>query len=77
MTDISRNRSCTDIIFLLLFIVFLAAVAVCSILGAARGNAESLFFATEYSGNTCGSKNNNVAEAKRVDMVEKVCFRGS
>ena len=69
MKDINRNRSITDALWFLVFVVFVFVVVICSIVGAASGNAASLFYGTDYSGNTCGSANLNVAEATRKDKL--------
>ncbi len=72
MKDINRDRSCTDLLMGLVFVAFLVLMAVFAILGAAQGNAASLFFATDWSGNTCGSENLNVADAsKRKDRTKQ------
>ena len=72
MKDINRNRSTTDVLFFIIFLAFLGVVAICAILGASSGNAASLFFGVDYSGNTCGSANLNVPEATRKDLAAKV-----
>tara|TARA_B100000795_G_C22736692_1_gene413607 strand:- start:949 stop:1182 length:234 start_codon:yes stop_codon:yes gene_type:complete len=76
MKDINRNRSMTDFLFCIIFLAFLGAVAICALLGSANGNAASLFFGTDYSGNTCGSANLNVPIATRKNLATKVrlCF---
>jgi hypothetical protein len=71
LKDINRSRSCKDVLFLVLFLAFVAVFAVVAIVGATSGNAASLFFGTDYSGNTCGSANLNVAEAERKDHLLK------
>lgn len=72
MKDINRKRSMTDFLFCIIFAVFVAVLVICSIVGAAAGNAASLFYGTDYSGNTCGSTNLNVPEATRKDTTDKV-----
>jgi len=72
MKDINRNRSMTDFLFFIIFLGFVGVVVICSILGASQGNAASLFYATDYSGNTCGSTNLNVVAAERKDLASKV-----
>nr|XP_034302606.1 choline transporter-like protein 2 isoform X2 [Crassostrea gigas] len=49
-----KNRSCTDVICCLLFLVFLLGMAACSIIGYARGNPYKLLYPTDSSGNICG-----------------------
>ncbi|XP_061169657.1 choline transporter-like protein 2 [Saccostrea echinata] len=49
-----KNRSCTDIICCLLFLIFLAGMVVCSAIGYARGNPYKLLYPTDSSGNICG-----------------------
>ena len=72
MKDINRSRSCTDVLCLVILLVFIASLVILAIVGAVSGNAESLFYGTDSTGNTCGSPNLNVAEADRVDMTNKV-----
>jgi hypothetical protein len=72
MKDINRNRSLTDFLFFLVFVAFVFVVVVCSILGAASGNAASLFYGTDYSGNTCGSENLNIPAVDRKNHLKKV-----
>ena len=71
LKDIVRKRSCKDVLFLAIFLAFIGAFVVITIVGAANGNAPSLFFATDYSGNTCGSANMNIAETSRKDHSSK------
>ncbi|XP_076454507.1 choline transporter-like protein 2 [Babylonia areolata] len=49
------KRSCTDIICCIIFLVCVAGLAVCSILGYARGDPVKLVYPTDSFGNVCGS----------------------
>eukprot|EP00944_MAST-04C_sp_MAST-4C-sp1_P009183 g9183.t1 len=66
LSDINRKRSCTDILCLLLFIVFLVSVGVLAIVGLTSGNPDSLMYGTDYNGNICYGKNSNNGD-KQVD----------
>ncbi|CAL1537804.1 unnamed protein product [Lymnaea stagnalis] len=52
-----KNRSCTDIICCIIFIVFLVGMAVVSIIGYARGNPYRLVYPTDSQGDICGLGN--------------------
>jgi len=67
--DIKRNRSCTDAIFCLAFLVSLLVAIVIIFVGMANGNIESLYYGTDATGMTCGSSNNN--QADKVDLSAK------
>ncbi|XP_055898138.1 choline transporter-like protein 2 isoform X2 [Biomphalaria glabrata] len=49
-----NNRSCTDIICCIIFIIFLMGMAVVSIVGYARGDPIRLIYPTDSHGNICG-----------------------
>ncbi|XP_069121445.1 choline transporter-like protein 2 [Argopecten irradians] len=49
-----KNRSCTDIICCLLFLICIVAMIVCSAIGYARGNPAKLVFPTDSAGSICG-----------------------
>jgi len=49
-----ENRSCTDILFLIIFLLFTALWVYCAYLGFSEGDAKRLLYGTDSSGNTCG-----------------------
>lgn len=49
-----KDRSCTDIICCILFIVCIIGAAACSIVGYVRGDPLRLVYPTDSSGNFCG-----------------------
>lgn len=48
-----ENRSCTDIIFLLIFLIFTAAWVYIAYLGLSAGDITRLLYGTDSSGHTC------------------------
>ncbi|PVD22195.1 hypothetical protein C0Q70_18000 [Pomacea canaliculata] len=48
------ERSCTDVVCCILFILCILGAAVCSIIGYARGDPNRLVYATDSAGNFCG-----------------------
>jgi choline transporter-like protein 2/4/5 len=50
-----KNRSCTDIICCLLFIVALCAMLITGVLAFSWGNPKRLLYPTDSHGNSCGS----------------------
>ncbi|XP_052789549.1 choline transporter-like protein 2 [Mya arenaria] len=49
-----KNRSCTDIICCLLFLVCISAMVIISIVGYAYGDPKKLLYPTDSDGNQCG-----------------------
>ncbi|XP_076436221.1 choline transporter-like protein 2 [Babylonia areolata] len=49
-----KNRSCTDIICCIIFLVCVAGMVTCSIVGYARGDPVKLIYPTDSFGNICG-----------------------
>jgi choline transporter-like protein 2/4/5 len=54
---INKNRKCTDVLCLLIFLVFCAAGAGVGIFAIGAGQPESLVFGKDDNGNICSSKN--------------------
>ena len=54
---INKNRKCTDVLCLLIFLVFCAAGAGVGIFAIGNGQPESLVFGKDDNGNICSSKN--------------------
>jgi len=54
---INKNRKCTDVLCLLVFLVFCAAGAGVGIFAIGAGQPESLVFGKDDNGNICSSKN--------------------
>lgn len=52
-----KDRSCTDIICCIVFLVFVTGMAACSVIGYARGDPVKLIYPTDSSGNICGDGN--------------------
>jgi hypothetical protein len=61
---INKQRQCTDLLCLLIFIVFLAAGVAIGIVGIEMGQPESLVFGKDDNGNICGSKNTKPPNCK-------------
>ncbi|XP_071155589.1 choline transporter-like protein 2 isoform X2 [Mytilus edulis] len=49
-----KNRSCTDIICCLLFIVFFTGMIICTVIGYTRGDPYKLILPTDSKGQICG-----------------------
>ncbi|XP_076436398.1 choline transporter-like protein 2 [Babylonia areolata] len=49
-----KDRSCTDIICCILFILCILGAAVCSVIGYARGDPQRLVYPTDSAGRFCG-----------------------
>ena len=49
-----RNRSCTDVICCVIFLVFLAGMGVVAYFAFAYGNPETLIYPSDYQGQLCG-----------------------
>ena len=52
-----KNRSCTDIICLFLFIAFIAGWVVVGIYGFNNGNPQTLIYPSNSAGEICGNGN--------------------
>ncbi|OAF64815.1 hypothetical protein A3Q56_07463 [Intoshia linei] len=52
-----KNRSCTDIIFLILFIVGIVGMGFVAVLAFVRGDPTKLIYPTDSNGNICGTGN--------------------
>ncbi|ESO92820.1 hypothetical protein LOTGIDRAFT_120296 [Lottia gigantea] len=52
-----KNRSCTDVLCCLIFLIFVVGMVVCSALGYAHGDPTKLVYPTDSDGNLCGSGN--------------------
>ena len=55
--DVKKERKCTDVFCLVLFILYLGAMAACSIYGISLGGAERLLYGMDSYGNICGQDN--------------------
>ncbi|KAI9204339.1 plasma-membrane choline transporter-domain-containing protein [Polychytrium aggregatum] len=64
------NRRCTDIPFLVLFLVFWAAMFYVAFIAIKTGNPSKLLYPTDYLGNTCGT-NNTAVNSSLLDMSLK------
>merc|ERR1711935_512783 len=53
------ERNCTDLVCLLLFIIYLGGMGVLTAYGLYRGGAERLLYGTDSFGNLCGMANEN------------------
>ena len=49
----NRNRRCTDILFLLLYVAFMVAFFIIGIVGFVGGDPRILLYGTDYEGNLC------------------------
>eukprot|EP00657_Telonema_sp_P-1_P007638 TRINITY_DN276_c0_g1_i4.p1 TRINITY_DN276_c0_g1~~TRINITY_DN276_c0_g1_i4.p1 ORF type:complete len:158 (-),score=77.78 TRINITY_DN276_c0_g1_i4:2-475(-) len=51
---VGMDRSCTDILFLLIFMAFWFGMIVCASMGFSKGDIDTLFYFIDYQGNKCG-----------------------
>jgi solute carrier family 44 (choline transporter-like protein), member 1 len=54
---IKDERSCRDVLFLLLFILFWVGMIVVAIKAGQVGNVDRLIYGVDYEGNVCGVDN--------------------
>ena len=55
---LKQPRRCTDVLFLLFFVVFWIAMFVLGFYGVGTGNPKILLFGTYYRGQVCGDGDN-------------------
>ena len=55
--DVKKERKCTDVFCLVLFVLYIGAMAACSIYGITLGGAERLLYGMDSYGNICGQQN--------------------
>lgn len=71
---LQRKRSCTDIVCLLLFIVFLCAWGFVAYMGFKDGNIQQVIYPTDSQGNVCGHDNTKNAVENgepKYDMTDR------
>ena len=56
MSDIERNRLCTDCLCCVLFVVFVIIGIAIGIVGLTLGNPDTLLYGTDYYGNVCAQE---------------------
>jgi choline transporter-like protein 2/4/5 len=70
LKDIKRDRGCTDILCLVIFIAFLFTVIVLGYVGLSMGDPDSMMYGTDHEGNTCGGLNLNKGDTKK-DLTKR------
>ncbi|KNC56218.1 uncharacterized protein AMSG_11472, partial [Thecamonas trahens ATCC 50062] len=60
----TKDRGCTDILFLLLFILFWVGMVVVGSMALDRGQPERLLYGTDSYGNLCSKQNNDVSDGE-------------